>query len=132
MSDKRFDEMTPAEARAEWIKDLRSGVYAQIRGNLHAAGGGYCCLGVGCETYKRCGGRLSEGLLAGEFVSYDGFVALLPPNIGEWLGLNDTVGDPEGLAGEFGDGRSLVSLNDSGASFAEIADLIEQDKLLTC
>ena len=143
MSQKHYDEMTPVEARAEWIKDLRSGAYSQIGGRLHAAGGGYCCLGVACETYKRCGGRLREELVTdGEEMAYDGSAGLLPAVVAGWLGLcknQYAARQSDEYAGECRESvmfqnvplDSLVDLNDAGMSFAEIADLIEQDKIFT-
>ena len=143
MSDKRYDEMTPVEARAAWVKDLRGGAYSQIGGRLHAAGGGYCCLGVACETYKRCGGRLREELAAdGEEVAYDGSAGLLPATVAAWLGFSKDrarAQQSDECSGECRESvmfqnearDSLVELNDAGMCFEEIADLIEQDKLVT-
>lgn len=49
--------------KAQWLKALRSGKYAQAQGALYKGGthGGYCCLGVLCDVK----GRLDKSNLKG-------------------------------------------------------------------
>jgi hypothetical protein len=43
-----------AEIKEQWLKDLRSGDFAQVEGTL-SDGEGYCCLGVLCEQAVKAG-----------------------------------------------------------------------------
>jgi hypothetical protein len=79
---------------------------------------GYCCLGVLCDISGQGewegGGYVTSGV--GLSFGY------LPDEVQEWAGLatNDpAIGDRQADA--------LSYKNDSGATFAEIADLIEQN-----
>lgn len=110
-----------------WVAALRSGTYEQAQGALRI-GDAYCCLGIACEiareelngqwvtnndqdasSFYACNGELGRGVLT--------------PVIADWLGLNSTSGLYD--TGTFGD--SLASLNDGGASFDAIADMIESE-----
>lgn len=118
------------EIRAEWIKRLRSGQYKQGKlrlrtsvDTMHERGmtkPNYCCLGVLCEI------AVEQGI-----ITYDGHVynssgssnnSLLPSVVVNWAGLRSEspfVVTPEN------ESIALVSLNDNGRSFDEIADYIE-------
>ena len=110
------------EHRRAWIDALRSGEYPQTKFRLVVVKSsdpdqpvGYCCLGVACDLY----GMVPTTVEAGRTLlkSFDGADAVLPNEVQEWLGLadnNPTVG-----------GRSLTSMNDNGATFADIADHLE-------
>jgi len=101
-----------------WIKALRSGRYKQTRNALRY-NGGFCCLGVLCDLYRKDTGD-------GEW-DYSSFIdstgassTVIPPRrVQRWAGLED--GNP--LLG-----RELVAteLNDRGRSFTFIADRIEK------
>ena len=119
------------EHRRLWVEALRSGEYNQgqnalcekdIEGTLK-----YCCLGVACKI---------SGL--GEFVpvpnlphppSVFTFVtkdeqpqySVLPKLVKEWLGLCAYDGSYQD------NNTSLIDLNDEGASFNEIANIIESE-----
>ena len=114
--------------RGEWVAALRSGEYRQTRGALRKAkeGGyerdGYCCLGVLCQI---------SGLV--KWVKGDGIVyastkdvrhpSLLPAEVMAWAGLRTPIGN-------FYDGAqnsSLISYNDHGVSFHDIADIIAKE-----
>ena len=95
----------------QWIAALRSGKYAQTR-NVLKDEVGYCCLGVACDISglgKWDGFHYSIGSehRAGE----------LPTLVRDALGLR-------ACNGSFREG-CLTNLNDSGKTFAEIADIIE-------
>lgn len=110
---------------AKLVTALRSGEYIQGRSALHV-GDKFCCLGVACDLYAKETGRghwKINSLGCYEFVTpEDVRSGVLPKPVMEWLGLPNRNG-------EFvRDGRpssSLADMNDYGASFAAIADLIE-------
>jgi hypothetical protein len=113
------------EVKDRWVEALRSGKYSQTKGVLRD-GKGFCCLGVLCDIAKdelginwRFNGR-----------SYDmkSYSLVLPTIVTEWAGLRDDQGMvfPNNNDTE----EPLFNppkLNDNGASFAEIADMIEQN-----
>lgn len=129
------------------VAALRSGDYQQDTGSLRTQNG-FCCLGVVCDVYHRetgLGTWVEPG--AHSMPDHYAFVtalgtdheyeekAILPPDVMEWVGFKTH-------SGRFDDGRAttraswpsifrprnsdtLFELNDNGASFAEIADVIE-------
>jgi hypothetical protein len=110
------------------VEALRSGDYQQDTGTLRTEKG-FCCLGVVCDIYHRETGLGNWNL--GEDNHYYSFVIdssgvaearILPLEVREWIGFNTRSGrfDPNSVF----DG-TLTALNDSGASFPEIADKIE-------
>lgn len=121
------------EIRAQWCAALRSGEYPQtdeaLRRLPEEAGdhpAGYCCLGVLTDLYLKAGNEemteqdeflgAGNGEPASVWTSVEGSLAL-PVMV--WAGLTDR--DPELRPGLHG---NAVFLNDSGRTFAEIADLI--------
>jgi hypothetical protein len=116
----------PPETKARWLHALRHDDYRQAREMLRAYGEdgrpSYCCLGVLVETLEP--GRLNneydkdflDECIRGneEFIVDHGLQAL-----GTSRALPDGVlTDVESI---------LVKMNDSGASFDEIADYIEEN-----
>lgn len=102
-----------------WIEALRSTEYKQGVGGLHPSEGKFCCLGVACDKYKEITGQ-------GEWLSDRTFIinrisriSSLPVDVRDWLGLAD-------IDGAFADG-CLADINDDGASFEQIADIIESE-----
>lgn len=98
----------------DWIAALRSGEYPQGQGRLRT-NGLYCCLAVLCtisgmgkwESTERGWEYMGEG-------------CVLPEVLGERVGL------AYGQSIIYSDGEhSLVEMNDDGATFEEIANLIE-------
>jgi hypothetical protein len=108
--------------KEQWVAALRSGKYQQARGVL-AGPEGYCCLGVLCEVAIESGLPVSVSR-EGDLTTYDQHTALMPPQVYEWATLKKSTGCSDG---DFytPDGY-LANMNDSGASFAQIADLIEE------
>jgi hypothetical protein len=108
----------------KWVKALRSGDYRQAKEALHVSGAGFCCLGVACDLYMKenpewkwqKGGRcmfFSDGV--------ESVQGTLPQDVQEWLDLRSDDGT-------YMDGTRFISLaemNDNGATFDEIADIIE-------
>jgi len=118
-----------AKIKADWVAALRSGKYAQCTGQLREEGSpgdyAYCCLGVLCDVV---GARWDDDGQA----EYEGGSSggLLPMPVAKKVGLdihpncgNHLESDP--VVDVNGDTISLSELNDAGHSFAEIADIIE-------
>lgn len=96
--------------KEKWLKALRSGEYAQCRERL-MFDGGYCCLGVaaivaGYELDTKNDRILRPGEVAARVSDSPSYSAL------------DDFGVKERA--------ELIHMNDSGKSFAEIADFIEK------
>lgn len=123
----------------KWVAALRSGEYAQnTEAFLHIAADPannqpvdrFCCLGVACKLAVEAGVIPSPNTqqdYPGSLTVYQygaagetGNASALPPDVRDWLGLNDNLGHRAG-----GDG--LASMNDNGVTFEVIADLIERE-----
>ncbi len=126
------------ENAQKWVEALESGEYEQGKSKLHGRLDGvdrYCCLGVACKLFIEAGGelRIHEVDNGGPDISvtYNNEMALLPSPVADWLGLTDrgsaftpvTVSH-EGEEGQF---DQLTALNDTGASFTEIAKVIRNE-----
>jgi hypothetical protein len=113
------------EIRARWCAALRSGNYRQGQKMLRA-GDSYCCLGVLCDLAVRAG-ILGEPVLLTtgdedeQWWYYDSRCDYLPGAVKEWAGLPDS--NPE--VRFRGEKTWLAEINDSGCTFAEIADVID-------
>ena len=114
------------ENAKKWVKALRSGEYKQGKRRLHNCDNTFCCLGVLTDLYmKEKGGSWVPPLKDDDESCFRYVVdtktasqgAIPPRKVCEWAGLRSQHGTH--LAGE-----SLVSLNDRGSTFQEIADLI--------
>lgn len=113
-----------ADVKAKWLEALRSGKYGQAHNVLRSGDGErFCCLGVLCELHsletRSADWRPNTD---GEF-EYIGNVTALPLEVQRWarvrtasINLRRTVSDCS----------TLAELNDSGANFKEIADVIEK------
>ena len=93
----------------KWVEALRSGKYAQTKRQL-AYGESYCCLGVACEL------AIDSGIIS----SYESTDNGLPEEVQNALGLRFSIG-------VYGKNTSLAGINDKGATFNEIADIIESE-----
>ncbi len=139
-----------ASARAAWVAALRSGKYKQTKHVLKSLNGvpSYCCLGVACEVAIEAGLDLEHGEIVKEGIAKpvvgvygeEGDSESLPQEVMEWLGMNVSDGgfnmETERWHGVIRDldlgevnsqrvNKTLASLNDRGATFAQIADIIE-------
>lgn len=124
------------------IATLRSGKYQQTKGRLRETIGpngeqGYCCLGVACDLFDSTRWReefprewvysVAPNMVVG--IRTSGTV--LPDEVCRHYGFEIASGIDIRSIVIFGKGKvkeileSLSSLNDSGMSFAHIADLIE-------
>jgi hypothetical protein len=134
-----------SQIKQRWIDALRSGKYSQDTGVLRSSKGGHCCLGVLCDLYAKEHNvqwdvhrynsdldehfdipedEVSKVYLFDEF-RFNGELEILPDNVKIWAGLNNL--NPcvysDGIDNV---GNQLSEMNDTGASFNEIADLIEK------
>ena len=97
----------------KWVEALRSGKYQQTRNALRN-GNSFCCLGVACDLYA------SETGLQWNGRYFDGETDVLPQSVKKWLQLKTEIGDCNSGWG------CLSDENDHGATFEQIADLIEK------
>jgi hypothetical protein len=121
----------PNPAEHKLIAALRSGEFKQGKLRLRPTSNTFCCLGVACELYRRETGQ-GEWVPAHddeahpslqEFVMPDEGTTsgVLSPSVRKWLGWASDKGSTSEAC--------LAERNDSGATFSEIADLIEQGKV---
>ena len=101
------------EIKAQWLTALRSGDYQQGQNYLRQ-GDQYCCLGVLCDLYGKAVGSEWEECGEGYYMLHRD-TAALPPKVQEWAGI-------PGRANPL----CLTSLNDNGATFEELANIIEE------
>lgn len=124
-----------------WVDDLRSGLHKQTTERL-ADENGFCCLGRLSELFCQNVKDIRKACVVKKEIEnwnedetdveityrdlkcteYAGELEALPQEVMEWAGLQDSTGRYNGPVGEF---HSLAWLNDSGKTFAEIADIIE-------
>lgn len=116
--------------KQKWVRALRSGKYTQATGALRTEDG-FCCLGVLCDVYdpelwqvtgddQDVGWNYKLGCIYNDRTYYSD---VLPNDLVEFAGLDS--GNPE-VPYDVCDGKtSLAVINDRGATFAQIADLIE-------
>ena len=126
----------------KWVAALRSGEYRQGRGWLHLhtpEDDSYCCLGVACDLYsKETGnGGWRERTEHGAVMFDDGSAGSrwesqssgrLTNAVRMWLGL--TTDDGTYHAPPYPSSHNcgtLLACNDAGASFEEIANIIESE-----
>ena len=97
-----------------WLEALRSNNYAQGRYSLRREDR-FCCLGVACEIFGVPSSIPDEGSVA---YGLSEEVCGAPIETIELLQLYGQAGD------DVGSSDSLAHMNDNGASFTQIADLI--------
>lgn len=105
-----------------WINALKSGKYGQTKGVLKSDNG-YCCLGVLCQISKL--GEFKQ-LIGNDIISFvlpsgNMSCSSLPSEVLGWADMADELGN----FNESDSFSTLSLLNDSGKTFAEIADIIE-------
>ena len=105
------------QVKQKWVSALRSGDYQQTQNYLHT-NDGFCCLGVLCDLYGK--EHNVEWNLADDGNNYEfqDKKASLPSPVVEWAGVED--------CNPVISFRSLANLNDTGSTFNQIADIIEQ------
>lgn len=140
------------EFKAEWLKRLRDPEAKQTRGKLGLPSGERCCLGVACDMAVDRGLITRSVETNGLHLEFDGAFSVPGRLVAKMMGLDSsrfipsnyffgyllTVPVPTGMVDRLIDQGSLSYaykghnrlplhiLNDGGATFAEIADLIEE------
>jgi len=88
---------------------------------------GFCCLGVLCDLHQKETDKCEwkSNYLGSDTMYYDSLsnlgVGVLPRTVIEWAGLDDENPIIDGDSGY------AAIINDNGATFAHIADLIEKN-----
>ena len=110
---------TVQDNRSKWVAALRSGTYAQTRRALRTSEG-WCCLGVACDVLgdgqweQPTPNRRDVFPLEWQYRSGGRAYGMhLPPAVRNLVGLD---GDTQ---------RKLITANDRGVTFTDIADLID-------
>ncbi len=106
--------MNPSIKQA-WTKALRSGDYQQGKENL-CSNGQFCCLGVLTDLYIKETNQQWHHDVGGCY-SFETEGGILPFSVQLWAGIDG----PNPYVG----GNHVTTWNDDGASFEELADLIE-------
>ena len=120
-----------SEVKAKWIKALRSGEYEQGQLALRVDNK-YCCLGVLCDLYDKEHNtdHWDPPVEDDGFYQMEGEICVPPGFVWEdWARLDhpNPVGIPTNKIGDVpGYLSSLAEINDSGATFEQIANLIEK------
>lgn len=133
--------MKPNEARELLVKALRSGEYNQATDQLkkidERGEESFCCLGVACDLYMKHNYGCWDGtnFFDGQKLEWTRLTTL----VRNWFGFKNTNCtlreefryDFYGNLSEDGEIDSLAGLNDSGASFNQIANVIERGEVRT-
>lgn len=108
-----------AEVKEQWLKALRSGDYQQGSNRLNRDGG-FCCLGVLCDLHAKK--HRIDWIDGQECQMYLNESVYLPTRVASWAGMGKfgCIAKPDGHVVD------LAALNDSGRTFNEIADVIEE------
>jgi hypothetical protein len=109
------------EVMKQWTEALRSGKYKQGQGRLKDSHDYFCCLGVLCDLYDTTKWYNKSNLIYFGDNHVD-----LPRLVTDWAEMYSTSGYLSDRHTPL-DGLSLATMNDSGKSFEEIADYIEQN-----
>ena len=107
------------QIKQKWVDALRSGDYKQGQNYLRTDNG-FCCLGVLCDLYGKENNVEWNLVNNGQNYEFEEFESYLPPFVVEWAGVEE---DAPRINGEIG---TLSELNDTGSTFEQIADLIEE------
>lgn len=126
MNTEQAFKLTPEQARAEWVKALRSGEYKQGKLCLTSVNGqdADCCLGVACKVFLKIEGNRIGVTRCKGYLEYGDHSTTLPRIVGRWLGGVTSTGKV--CNGQ----RSLAGCNDGGETFEQIADRIERGEVL--
>lgn len=114
-------KMNP-EVKAKIVAALRSGEYTQGKYLLRRLDNCFCVMGVVCDLYLKEKGlewEVQAGVARYEFKTYYNVV---PLEVKEWAGFDSEGGNIVEINGSR---LRLYEHNDSGRTFAEIADAIE-------
>lgn len=110
------------QIKHEWVAALRSGGVEQCKEQLnYGPNNAYCCLGVLCEMAVEAGiVTLKDEVYTSVNDRNDCDSGVLPRSVMKWAGLHSNTPKPKHLK------NNLVRLNDTGHTFSQIADIIEE------
>jgi hypothetical protein len=108
----------PKKAIKKWVEELRSGKWKQTTAMLQNQDS-FCCLGVACKLFIPDTKQRTD--IGGEL---RGGTPLCQPAAPKWLQQIDLE-----FKTKLGIGQTLTDINDSGKTFPEIADLLEETYL---
>ena len=109
------------EIADKWVEALRSGEYTQHKGALaNADRTEHCCLGVLCELAIKDGVSLHVDSGFEGRTSFNDGGTCLPVDVAHWAGTKSLRGGIGSLT------PSLMTMNDKGRPFSEIAAVIEE------
>lgn len=136
-----MNKMNP-QVKEKWIDALLSGKYEQGSEKLRGANG-YCCLGVLCDLYAQEQNKEwdfkgysenseEQNTHPMDYWVFDGESEFLPDSVREWAGM--TFKNPQvrvdvtdsDCEDEWFYHDEIANLNDTGYSFKELSNLIEQ------
>lgn len=131
-------KMNP-EVKQKWIDALRSGNYEQGSEKLRTVNG-YCCLGVLCDIYAQENNTQWKfrGNEETNFQTMDYYwyfldeIEFLPESVMNWAGLGTHNPSVRVYCEDSDDedqryyNDEIANVNDSGYSFSQIADIIQQ------
>jgi hypothetical protein len=121
--ERKFIDFMKPEIKQLWMAALRSGKYEQGQHALRNSSGGYCCLGVLCNLFHEVTGegRWDDNTFV---IDEDDMNDQVPPNaVVAWAELSEA--NPT-ISSDEDDQDSLAHVNDQGASFDDIANIIEE------
>lgn len=106
------------DIKVKWIDALRSGKYEQGQKNLRSLDNKFCCLGVLCDIIDNKKWETFEKANSAKQTypyTYNGYTGILNYKMVTELKIKDS------------EQVFLTNMNDTGKSFAEIADYIEEN-----
>lgn len=109
-----------SELKQKWLDALRSGQYEQGRGTMRTEDNKFCCLGVLCDLLDP--GEWEQGPFTNAYF-FDGMRDLPSTRVKKRVGLLGLLGPHDGVSPV----SKLAGMNDSGYSFTQIADWIEEN-----
>jgi hypothetical protein len=118
------------QVKQRWLQALRSGKIKQARGKLRREDDSMCCLGVLCNLHAESHPKIAAKQT--EKTSYMGNSDLPSVEVLKWAfknwnsGFDDEAVFIHSTAGGFGYSGTLAEKNDNGASFKQIANIIEK------
>lgn len=123
------------EIKKQWTEALRSGEYDQSTGRLRRAGR-FCVYGVLGDLYAKSTnngiwkGSASSIFFVKKGANKLGYETFLPRIVWDWAFAEPTPDNFNSACGPRPGGRenpSLATLNDTGMTFTEIADIIDRE-----
>jgi hypothetical protein len=103
----------------EWVAALRSGEYKQGVEALRV-NDKFCCLGVLCNLHAQTHPKIAKKQLDPEsYLEEDG---ILPKSVMDWAGMKSA----EGCFYSDDGPNTLIELNDDGATFDVLSNVIEK------